>query len=232
MLERRKVPLRLAIDAARHEVQTADAGTISYYADASKSGRPLLLLHGIHAAASAYEMRPLFECFRGERPVYALDLPGFGFSERGGRPYSPATYVHAIEHLLRNVAMERGVDVVALSLTGEYVAKVAVEMPSRALAVLLSPTGFATRDEAHPLERWARRHDKRLAARLGHLQSAVCCTSCSARARACASSCSVRSRGASTTDCWRTRTPRATSLAPRAHPSLSSAAASIPRAAL
>lgn len=172
LLERRKVPLRLAIDAARHEIQTADAGTISYYADTSVSGRPLVLLHGIHAAASAYEMRPLFESFRGERPVYALDLPGFGFSERGGRSYSPATYVHAIEHLLRNVALERGADVVALSLTSEYAAKVAVEMPElvRSL-VLLSPTGFATRDEANRLERWARRRDKRLATRLGHMQS-------------------------------------------------------------
>ncbi|MET0340344.1 MAG: alpha/beta fold hydrolase [Polyangiales bacterium] len=172
LLERRKVPLRPALDAARHEIQTADAGTISYYADTSGSGRPLVLLHGIHAAASSYEMRPLFESFRGERPVYALDLPGFGFSERGGRSYSPATYVHAIEHLLRNVAVERGADVVALSLTSEYAAKVAVEMPElvRSL-VLLSPTGFAARDEAKRLERWARRRDKRLATRLGHLQS-------------------------------------------------------------
>jgi len=166
------VSLPPAIDAPRHEIATADAGTISYYADDSASGRPLVLLHGIHAAASAYEMRPLFERFRAERPVYALDLPGFGFSERGGRPYSPATYVHAIEHLLRNVAIERGADVVALSLTSEYAAKVAVEMPELVHSlVLLSPTGFAARSEAGLAERWARRRDKRLAARLGSMSS-------------------------------------------------------------
>ena len=172
VLEGRTVPLPSALDAPRHEIATADAGTLSYYADTSASGRPLVLLHGIHAAASAYEMRPLFESFRAERPVYALDLPGFGFSERGGRPYSPATYVHAIEHLLRNVATERGADVVALSLTSEYAAKVAVEMPElvRSL-VLLSPTGFAARSEARALERWARRRDKRLPTKLSSMSS-------------------------------------------------------------
>lgn len=168
LLGRQHVPLGAAIDAARHEIATADAGTISYYADTSASGRPLVLLHGIHAAASSYEMRPLFECFRGERPVYALDLPGFGFSERAPRPYTLATYVHAIEHLLRNVALERGADVIALSLTSEYAAKVAVEMPEMVHAlVLLSPTGFGRDDEVRVLERWARKNDKRLSAKLG-----------------------------------------------------------------
>src|SRR5215510_6398773 len=86
-------PLRPAIEAERHVIATADAGAISYYEDASGDGRPLVLLHGIHAAASAFEMRTLFHEFRGERPVYALDMPGFGFSQRGGMRYSANTYV-------------------------------------------------------------------------------------------------------------------------------------------
>lgn len=167
---RRSAPLGAAIDAPRHQIATADAGTISYYADTSASGRPLVLLHGIHAAGSSYEMRPLFESFRGERPVYALDLPGYGFSERDARPYTPATYVHAIEHLLRNVALERGADIIALSLTSEYAAKVAVEMQEMVRSlVLVSPTGFASKREVNALERWARGSDKRLSARLSAL---------------------------------------------------------------
>jgi pimeloyl-ACP methyl ester carboxylesterase len=160
----RKVPLEPALDAGRHEIATSDAGTISYYADTSTKGRPLVLLHGIHAAASAYEMRPLFESFRAERPVYALDLPGFGFSERGARPYKPATYVHAIEHLLRNVATHEGADVIALSLSAEYAARVAIEMPElvRSL-VLISPTGFGSPHEVNGLQRRARRGDKNFA---------------------------------------------------------------------
>lgn len=170
MLTSRKVPLASAIDAPRHEIATADAGTLSYYADTQATGRPLVLLHGVHAAASSYEMRPLFESFRAERPVYALDLPGFGFSERKSSRFTPTTYVHAIEHLLRNVAGSQGADVVALSLTSEYVARVAVDMPEllRSL-VLISPTGFAGRREVGSLERRARLTHPDLAARLSVL---------------------------------------------------------------
>ena len=93
-------PLQAAIEAERHVIATADAGANSrYYEDTSGEGRPLVLLHGIHAAGSAFEVRTLFYEFRGERPVYAVDLPGFGFSQRGGMPYTPQTYVHAIEHV-------------------------------------------------------------------------------------------------------------------------------------
>jgi pimeloyl-ACP methyl ester carboxylesterase len=139
-------PLQAAIEAERHVIATADAGAISYYEDTASEGRPLILLHGIHAAGSAFEMRPLFLEFRGERPVFALDLPGFGFSQRGGMPYNAQTYVSAIAHLLRNVATDREeqrADIVALSLTSEYAAQVAAELPElvRSL-VLISPTGF------------------------------------------------------------------------------------------
>jgi pimeloyl-ACP methyl ester carboxylesterase len=150
-------PLRAAIEAERHVIATADAGAISYYEDASGEGRPLVLLHGIHAAGSAFEMRTIFNEFRGERPVYALDLPGFGFSQRGGMRYTANTYVRAIEHLLRHIANEREdqrADLVALSLSSEYAAAVAAELPDLVHSlVLISPTGFDhTRAKANARE--------------------------------------------------------------------------------
>ncbi|HEY6878469.1 MAG TPA: alpha/beta hydrolase [Polyangiales bacterium] len=153
----RDIVLPSALDAQRHQIATSDAGILAYYADTAQRGRPLVLLHGVHAAASSYEMKPLFDHFRRTRPVYALDLPGFGFSERVERAYTPATFVHAIEHLLRNVAEREPVDVVALSLTSEYVAKVAVEMPELVRSLtLISPTGFASESEQNLLERLSR----------------------------------------------------------------------------
>jgi pimeloyl-ACP methyl ester carboxylesterase len=139
-------PLQAAIEAERHVIATADAGAISYYEDTSGEGRPLVLLHGIHAAGSAFEVRTLFYEFRGERPVYAVDLPGFGFSQRGGMPYTPQTYVNAIEHVLRHLALESPdgrADVVALSLSSEYAARVAADLPELIHSlVMISPTGF------------------------------------------------------------------------------------------
>lgn len=151
------VALPPALDAPRHQISTADAGVLSYYADSSVSGRPLVLLHAVHAAASSYEMKPLFDFFRSQRPVYALDLPGFGFSERAPRAYTAAMYVHAIEHLLRNVSTDGPVDVIALSLTSEYLAKVAVEMPELVRSLtLISPTGFAAESQRSWLEKSSR----------------------------------------------------------------------------
>ena len=61
--------------------------------------RPLLLLHSINAAASAYEMKPLFEHYSRERPVYALDFPGYGLSDRSARDYTPRLMTDAIHAL-------------------------------------------------------------------------------------------------------------------------------------
>ena len=140
-----------AIDAERRELQSPVAGRVAYYADGAGNDRPLVLIHSVNAGASAYEMRPLFEFFRGRRPVYALDLPGFGFSERTNRAYSPDLYAAAVLDLLRelNVGTRGGADVVALSLGSEFAARAAIERPELIHSlVVISPTGMASRMEA------------------------------------------------------------------------------------
>ncbi len=93
-----RVPLASAIAAERREFRSAEAGRISYYVAREGAGRPLVPVHSVNAA-SAYEMRTLFEVYRRQRPVYALDLPGFGFSGRADLAYSPATFVAALADL-------------------------------------------------------------------------------------------------------------------------------------
>jgi pimeloyl-ACP methyl ester carboxylesterase len=104
-----------------------------------------VLIHSVNAAASAYEMRPIFEQYRGKRPIYALDLPGFGFSERSDRRYTPQLFSEAIADLLRTQVREtQPVDIVALSLGCEFAASVALAMPERVRSLaLISPTGLA-----------------------------------------------------------------------------------------
>ncbi len=136
-----------AIDAERRSFASRGTGVLSYYVDRHAEGRPLVLIHSINAAASAYEMRPIFNDFRSVRPVYALDLPGFGFSDRANRVYTPSLYVEAITALLTTQIREAGpVDVVALSLGAEFAALTAAAHPEliRSLA-LISPTGLDQR---------------------------------------------------------------------------------------
>lgn len=141
-----------ALSAEREQFGGGYAGMLSCYADRSGAGTPLLLLHSINAAASAYEIKPLFERFRGERPVFALELPGFGFSQRGDRPYAPRVYTNAIIGFLET-QVEAPVDIVALSLSGEFAARAALERaPNIRSLALISPTGLGARSQQPPNE--------------------------------------------------------------------------------
>ena len=79
---------------------STSGGRVTLYGSQEGKGTPLLLIHSINAAASAYEMRPLFQYFIGLRPVYAIDLPGYGLSERRDQTYTPRMMVDAIHAAL------------------------------------------------------------------------------------------------------------------------------------
>lgn len=150
-----------AVPGDRFEI-VSDAGRLNLYV--AGSGPPLLLVHSVNAAASAAEVRPLFEHYRARRTVYALDLPGFGLSDRSDRAYTPRLMTDAIHTAAESIrtrtpgpasapsappappAPPAPIDALALSLSCEFLARAAVEKPGvfRRLA-LVSPTGFSGR---------------------------------------------------------------------------------------
>jgi pimeloyl-ACP methyl ester carboxylesterase len=139
-----------AIDAPRHAFRSHEGWRVAYYADAAVSGRPLVLVHSINAAPSSLEVKPLFEHYRKVRPVYSLDLPGFGHSERRPSGYNPQLFARVIADFLKQVV---GVpaDLVALSLSAEFAAR-AIASNAQAVEslVLISPTGFSLRAPPGP----------------------------------------------------------------------------------
>ncbi len=131
-----------ALDAERSSLSSDTVGALHVYVDQSVHGRPLLLIHSVNAAASAYEMQPIFEHYRGQRPVYALDLPGYGFSERTDLARTPEAYAGAIGEVLANL-IDEPADVIALSLGGEFAARAALQRPDLFHSLtLISPSGF------------------------------------------------------------------------------------------
>ncbi|MFN2328079.1 MAG: alpha/beta fold hydrolase [Chromatocurvus sp.] len=139
------LPLPPAFNADVGDWTSQRCGRVAYYSDtATTPGRPLLLLHSINAAPSAMEMKPLFEHYRGKRPVYAPDLPGFGQSQRGDRDYSPELYAETIRGFLAEVIGEPA-DVVALSTSAEFAARAALGCDDVHTLALISPTGFGAR---------------------------------------------------------------------------------------
>jgi pimeloyl-ACP methyl ester carboxylesterase len=134
--------LHKAIDAERKEFDSEEAGRLSYYVDEDGKGTPILLLHSINAAPSSFELKPIFERFRKQRPVYALDLPGFGYSERSERLYSPDLFQNAINSFIEKI-LGKPADVIALSLSCEFAAQAALNNPQNIRSVvMISPTGF------------------------------------------------------------------------------------------
>ncbi|MEX1279604.1 MAG: alpha/beta fold hydrolase [Acidimicrobiia bacterium] len=124
------------------------AGTVAVHRAGSGPATPVVLVHSVNAAASAYEMRPLFEHWRRERPVLAPDLPGFGASERGDRRYTPEAMAEALVAVLEGTGPAH---VVALSLGCEFAARVALERPDLVVDLtLISPTGLGRRQDGGP----------------------------------------------------------------------------------
>lgn len=143
----RDLPLPPPLDAARDTLHIP-FGELAFFSAGPSEGVPLLLIHSVNAAASAYEIKPIFAHYAAHRPVYALDLPGFGLSERRDRIYTPRLMTDAILAAVEKIRQLHGnfpLDAMALSLSTEFLARAAVEHPMsfRSLG-LISPTGFET----------------------------------------------------------------------------------------
>lgn len=138
-----------ALSGERFDITNSSVGRVEIYASvpaAPSDDRPLVLIHSVNAAGSAFEVRPLYDHYAKVRPTYALDLPGFGLSDRTARKYSPRLMtdaVHAVVQAVRERHAGAPVDALAVSLGCEFLARAAGEDPGafRTLA-LVSPTGF------------------------------------------------------------------------------------------
>jgi pimeloyl-ACP methyl ester carboxylesterase len=143
-------PLGEALAAPRNALVTRAGQRMAWYRDDTGTGRPLVLIHSFNAAPSSYEVKPLFDHYQGRRPVYSLDLPGFGHSVRPVGPYSAEGFAAALVDFLEQV-VQGPADVLALSLSSEFAARAALMAPQWvASLVLISPTGFSDRAPPAP----------------------------------------------------------------------------------
>jgi len=122
--------------------ESAVAGKLHYVADTAGSGQPLLVVHGVHPAAGLHDVAPIFQAFVSHRPVYALELPGFGASQPSDRPYRPSLYQAAIADFIRE-KIGQPADVIVMGLTSEFAAQAALAEPDLFHSLtMINPTGF------------------------------------------------------------------------------------------
>ncbi|MBX0329874.1 alpha/beta fold hydrolase [Oscillochloris sp. ZM17-4] len=115
-----------------HQIATYRAG----------AGRPILLVHSINAAASAFEMRGPFAALQGDGEVHAMDLLGYGNSDRPARRYAAEDYIDQIGAQLARIGAPTAV--VASSLGAAYAVAAADRWPERVRSLVLAcPVGIS-----------------------------------------------------------------------------------------
>jgi len=109
------------------------------------SGIPIVFIHGVGAGVSSFMWRKNFDVLGQHFRVYALDLLGFGFSDKpAAAPYSPDLYIELISDFIREVAGGPA-NVIASSLAAAYAVRVAEEHPELVNALILNaPAGYDT----------------------------------------------------------------------------------------
>ena len=106
-------------------------------------GPPIVFIHGIGAGLSSFMWRKNFDPLSQRFKVYALDLLGFGFSDKPATvPYSADLYIELVSDFIREVAFGPS-NVIASSLGASYAVCVAEEHPDLIRSLILNaPAGY------------------------------------------------------------------------------------------
>jgi pimeloyl-ACP methyl ester carboxylesterase len=110
-------------------------------------GPPLILVHSIGAGCSSYEFRNVWKELSETHTVYALDLLGFGKSDKPNLAYSAETFINLLSDFCKSVVGVgdgRGeADIIASSLSAAHVIALSQRDPSLFhRLILVCPTGI------------------------------------------------------------------------------------------
>jgi pimeloyl-ACP methyl ester carboxylesterase len=118
----------------------ARVGTWRIHYVTGGDGPPLVLIHGL--ASRGEDWAPLLPSLRAHR-VYALDLLGYGDSDRPRADYSIALETEVVRRFLDALHIERA-DVIGVSMGGWIALKLAADHPERVRKlVLIDSAGFS-----------------------------------------------------------------------------------------
>jgi pimeloyl-ACP methyl ester carboxylesterase len=105
-------------------------------------GSPLVFVHGVYVGASSYEWSKVYPHFAGTHQVLAVDLLGFGESERPDQPFSATDHVQALVEFIRAKSGGERASVVASGLGAGFATILAAQHPDLVeRLILLMPVG-------------------------------------------------------------------------------------------
>ena len=108
----------------------------------SGQGGPLVFLHGVYVGASSYEWSKVYPHFAETHQVLAVDLLGFGESERPDAALSAVDHVRVLVELIRAKCGGERASIVASGLGAGFATILAAQHPDLVQRlILLMPTG-------------------------------------------------------------------------------------------
>lgn len=146
---RRPIPDSISPTVFSTNIAQTAHGELVYHA--SGSGAPMVFLHGIYPGASSFEWSKVYPSFTDDYTVIALDLLGFGESERPRPGLDADQHVQALADGLREIIPGNSATVIAAGFGAALAAKLAAQHPElvRSL-VLLAPEGFDSKRQRVP----------------------------------------------------------------------------------
>jgi pimeloyl-ACP methyl ester carboxylesterase len=136
-----------------YPVQRALQDPAVAYVDVGEGPETLILIHGLASNLGfwRYNLPALAERYR----VIALDLPGYGRSEKSGQyPYTLSFYAETVRDLIRELGLD-SVTLVGQSMGGQIAMVAALAYPDAIdRLILVDPAGFETFDAGEA--RWLR----------------------------------------------------------------------------
>ena len=129
--------IAIARQIQRLEIMTplfADPVATSYVRD-GEAGSPLLLLHGFDS--SVLEFRRLLPLLAPERQTWAVDLLGFGFTDRPANLFVSPTAIRQHLYAFWQQAIAQPVVLVGASMGGAAAIEFALEYPEAVAAIVL-----------------------------------------------------------------------------------------------
>lgn len=122
-------------------MQLVDLGDVRVNTlDTGGSGPPVVLIHGLSSYTAFWEHQ--VEHLARTHRVLALDLPGYGGSDRPDAPYTPPWFADVVHRWMTELGVPHAT-VVGHSMGGQVALTLAIEHPEAVDALILSaPAGF------------------------------------------------------------------------------------------
>lgn len=112
-------------------------------------GMPLLLIHGIGAGSNLDEWYNSIDTLSKSYTVYAIDLLGFGNSEKPGISYSAYLYAGIINEFIENIIKKPSYVIAASNSAAFALTAYKLKPENIEKLMLISPTGPETQSASH-----------------------------------------------------------------------------------